>query len=116
MINRVRKEWVTHCLLQGKEDWSYELADYNIHIIYTDGKAAWAIRFVRTENSYTLCQQINIEDVGSDDSDVLKDLLDRGEKVYIADWLGELRLWAKTHPWSPCIKDVNDALKLYEGF
>lgn len=101
MITRAEKEWITHCLLQGKENWNYELADYNIHVIYTGGKAVWAIRFIKAENSHNLAQQINLTEVDNADSDVLKDLFDKGEKVYIADWLGELRLWAKTHPENP---------------
>lgn len=118
MINKPRQEWITHCLLQGKENWNYEQLERKpyIHIIYTDDEPVWAIQFVRTENSYTLVKQINLTEVNSTDSDVLKDLFDRGEKVYIADWLGELRLWAKTHPWSPHIEDVNEALRLYKDF
>ena len=118
MINKPRAEWITHCLLQGKENWNYEQLERKpyIHIIYIGDEPTWAIQFVRTENSYTLVKQINLTEVNSTDSDVLKDFFDRGEKVYIADWLGELRLWAKTHPWSPHIEDVNEALRLYEGF
>lgn len=120
MINKPRQEWITRCLLQGKENWNFEMVDRsNIHLIYTDDEPIWAIQFVRTENSYTLVKQINLTELNSTDrtdSFVLKDLFDRGEKVYIADWLGELRLWAKTHPWSPHIEDVNEALKLYEEF
>ena len=112
MISRAGKAWITHCLLQSDDNWSYSLADYNIHIIYTrEGKAVWAIRFIKAENSYNLAQQINLTEVDNTDSDVLKDLIDKGEKVYIADWVNELRVWAKYHPESPYVEDVNSALK-----
>ena len=121
MINDTRAEWITHCLLQGKENWNYEQLERKpyIHIIYIGDEPMWAIQFLPTKKSSAPVKKINLTKLNSEehtDSDVLKDLIDSGEKVETGDWLGELRAWAKDHPESPHIEDVNEALRLYEEF
>lgn len=123
MINDTRAEWITHCLLQGKENWTYDKVDRsNIHLIYTDDDTAdpiWAVQFLPTKKSSAIVKKINLTELNSEereDSFVLRDLFDRGEKVETVDWLGELRAWAKDHPESPHIEDVNEALRCYEEF
>ena len=124
MINDTRAEWITHCLLQGNDNWNFEMVDRsNIHLIYTDededADPIWAVQFLPTKKSSAIVKKINLTELNSEereDSFVLRDLFDRGEKVETVDWLGELRAWAKDHPESPHIEDVNEALRCYEEF
>ena len=124
MINDTRAEWITHCLFQGNDNWNFEMVDRsNIHLIYTDDDddtdPIWAVQFLPTKKSSAPVKKINLTKLNSEertDSDVLRDLFDRGEKVETVDWLGELRAWAKDHPESPHIEDVNEALRCYEEF